>query len=128
MKKLFASIAVVFALLTLAPAGMGSAYTIIPKSDCAGDAGNSAVCQSRNNKTNPLTGANGLLLKLATIIAIISGAAAVIIIVLAGLRLVQSGGSSEDIAGARRSIIYALVGLVVIVIARILIGIALSAI
>jgi hypothetical protein len=128
MKKLFASIAVAIALLAAAPVGISSAYSLVPASDCSGNAAQSAVCEGRNNKTNPLIGANGLLSKIANIVAVIAGVAAVIIIILAGLRLVQSGGSSEDVAGARRSIIYAIVGLVVIVLARALIGLALNAI
>ena len=122
------SVVLSFAFLVAAPAGVGQAYSIIPRSDCTGAAATSAVCEGRHNTTNPLTGSNGLFLKIANIIALLAGAAAVIIILLAGLRLVQSGGSAEDITGARRSIIYAAVGLVVIVIARLLIGLALSAV
>ena len=93
---------------------------------CNGAGSASAVCQDKNNKTNPLTGSDGLILKVANIIAIFAGVAAVIIIILAGLRFVTSAGSSEDVAGARRTIIYASVGLVVIVVARALIGLVIG--
>jgi hypothetical protein len=126
MKKLFASLALCFMLLIAAPVGVGHAQ-LIPKADCSGAAASSAVCEGQNNTTNPLTGTNGLLLKVANIVAVIAGAAAVIIIILAGLRYVQSSGNTEDIAGARRTIVYAIVGLVVIVLARVLVGLALSA-
>jgi hypothetical protein len=98
---------------------------------CDASGKSSTVCtdaKQQVGKSNPLTGSDGLILKVANIIAIIAGLAAVIMIVLAGLRLIQSGGSSEDVAGARRSIIYASVGLVVIVIARTLLGLVLNAI
>jgi hypothetical protein len=97
---------------------------------CDAAGANSTVCtdaKQQVGKSNPLTGSNGLILKVANIVAAIAGVAAVIIIVLAGLRLVQSGGSSEDVAGARRTIIYALVGLVVIVISRTILGLILNA-
>ncbi len=128
MKKFITSVILLLTVLIAAPASVSHAYSIIPSSDCTGAAATSAVCEGRHTTTNPLTGSNGLFLKIANIIALLAGAAAVIIILLAGLRLVQSGGSSEDVAGARRSIIYASVGLVVIVIARLLIGLALSAV
>lgn len=93
----------------------------------SGAASQSAVCQDSGGTANPLTGGSGLLAKIASIIAVIAGMAAVIIIVLGGYRLITSGGSSENVAGARRSIIYAAVGLVIIVIARLIIGIILNA-
>jgi hypothetical protein len=90
---------------------------------------NSAICQdSQNPGKNPLTGTNGVILKVADIIAVVAGVAAVIIIILGGLRLIQSGGNPENIAGARRSIIYALVGIVVIVLSRVILGLVITSI
>jgi hypothetical protein len=40
--------------------------------------------------------------------------------------MVTSGGSTEDIAGARRALIYAVVGLIVIALARVIIGLILG--
>jgi hypothetical protein len=96
----------------------------------SGQAASSTVCsdaKQQAGKSNPLTGSDGLIVKVANIIAIIAGLAAVIMIILAGLRLIQSGGSSEDVAGARRTIIYAAVGLVVIGVSRALLGLVLNA-
>lgn len=95
-----------------------------------GTGGNSTVCTDADQqagKSNPLTGTDGLILKVANIIAVIAGVAAVIIIVLAGLRFIQSGGNPDDVAGARRSIVYASVGLIVIVVSRTLLGLILNA-
>lgn len=97
---------------------------------CDGSGANSTVCtdaKQQVGKSNPLTGSDGLILKVANIIAVIAGLAAVIIIILAGLRFIQSGGNAEDVAGARRSILYASVGLVVIVVARTILGLILNA-
>ena len=65
-------------------------------------------------------------MKVVNLVAVIAGAAAVIIIILAGLRYIQSGGNSEDVTGARRAIIYAVVGLIFIVLARSLIALVLK--
>lgn len=99
----------------------------------SGEGGSSsAACQdsatqSGKNGEDPLTGPDGLIMDITNVVAFVAGAAAVIIIVLAGLRMVTSSGSSEDIAGARRALIYAVVGLIVISLARIIVGFVISA-
>jgi len=93
----------------------------------------SAVCKDSNKQVdsgkneNPLTGSDGLIIRIANLVAFVAGAAAVIIIILAGLRMVTSSGSSDDVAGARRSLIYAVVGLIVIALARVIIGFIIGA-
>lgn len=48
----------------------------------------------------------------------IFGAIAVIVVIWAGIQLIISQGNSEKVAQARRSIIYAIAGLVIIFIAQ----------
>ena len=68
--------------------------------------------------TDPVTGANGIFVRVTNVIGFISGVVAIVIIIIAGGRLVLSRGDSAKIVTARQTIIYALVGLVVIVTAR----------
>ena len=56
--------------------------------------------------------------EIINILAIIAGVAAVIVIIVQGLRLVLSGGNSQTAGQARNGIIYALIGLVVIISAQ----------
>jgi hypothetical protein len=78
----------------------------------------SAVCQKDGNTTsNPLTGPNGLIVKITRIVAIIGGAAAVIIIIISGLRYILSDGDAKQTSEARSGILYAAVGLIIIVLA-----------
>jgi hypothetical protein len=86
-----------------------------------GAAQDSAVCKDKDGSKDPITGSDGILIKITNLVAIIAGVAATIVLILAGLRFIQSSGNSEEVAGARRTIIYASVGLVVIVLARTLI-------
>jgi len=61
---------------------------------------------------------------IATVINIISifgGALAVIMIIVGGFRYITSGGSAEATKGARNTIVYALVGLVIIGTAQIIV-------
>ncbi len=77
----------------------------------------SSTCQSTST-TNPLTGTGGLLYKAASVIAVIAGVAAVISIIVGGIRYITSGGDTQKVTSAKHTIVGALVGLVVIVLAQ----------
>ena len=80
----------------------------------------SAAC-SNNPNDNPLTGNNGLINRIANIVAIVAGVAAVIIIIVLGIAMVTSAGDSQRVAQSRNGILAAVAGLVVIVLAKSLI-------
>lgn len=77
----------------------------------------SAVCQDKTS-TDPVSGKNGLLLKIVRIIAIAAGAAAVIMIIIAGFQYLLSAGDATKATNARNALLYAVVGLLVIVLAQ----------
>ena len=70
------------------------------------------------NNDNPLTGPDGILTKVTNVIGFIAGVVAVVIIIVAGGKFVLSRGDSAKVVSARQTIVYALVGLVVIIVAR----------
>lgn len=79
----------------------------------------SAVCTDKGNgSTDPVAGPNGILTKTVNIIAAIAGIAAVIVIMLGATRFITAGGNSNNVSSAKNTVIYALVGLVVIIIVR----------
>jgi hypothetical protein len=81
--------------------------------------GDAAICNERvDGNTDPLAGENGAINQIANIIAIFAGVVAVIIIIIAGITMILSGGDSTKVQNSRNAIIYAAVGLVVIVLAR----------
>lgn len=71
------------------------------------------VCNTPANAPDPISGANGIIVKVVNILSIIIGIASVIMIIIGGLRYVLSNGDSNSINGAKNQILYALVGLVV---------------
>ncbi len=101
-----------------APAHVGAQTDVIgdPCSDPA-VAAKSPTCLSRT-KENPITGPDGTLDRISTVVAIIAGISAVIMIILSGFRYVTSGGDTQKIASAKNTLIGAIVGLVIIVVAR----------
>lgn len=95
-----------------------SAKSII--SEACTFAPDSETCKSdsANAVENPLTGTSGTLYKVSQVIAIIAGIAAVIVIIISGIRYIISGGDSQKVSSAKSTLIGAVVGLVVIVLAQ----------
>ena len=117
MKKYMISIlAVVLTLVTLAwPIPLLAS----PASDaCEGIKLAGGTCDSG--------GADGDVKKLVQVIvntlSIIVGAASVIMIIVGGFRYVISGGDSNGVSGAKNTIMYAIIGLVVVIFAQVIVA------
>lgn len=99
---------------------------IIPSSsiDCSeGNNANSAVCSSKSgNGQNPISGNQGVLLRITDFVAYIAGIAAVIMVVVGGIRFITADGDSGNVKSARNTVLYAMVGIIVIVSAKALIN------
>ncbi len=84
--------------------------------------GASAACTNPSRGgASPFTGPNGTLTKVTKLISYIAGITSVIIIVVAGLMYVLSGGDPSKVSNAKNAVIYALVGLVIVIVAQALI-------
>lgn len=119
MKRLISGFLSAFCLLTVALATTAPALAYNPFGGACsnGAAGSSTVCKTKGT-SDPVTGSTGVIVKITHLIAIVAGIAAVIIIIIAGIRYIISGGDSAKTASAKNTIIYAVVGLVVIVLAQ----------
>lgn len=123
MKALFISLATALALL-LSPTVALAEYTGPFGDVCSSaEAQNSEVCKSQGGTNNPVT---DTIAKVVTFISIIAGSVAVIVIIIAGIRFVISSGDSAKVASARNTILYAVVGLVVVVLSNAIIMFVLS--
>ena len=60
------------------------------------------------------------------ILSIIVGALAVIMIIVGGLRYITSGGDSGGVQSAKNTILYAIVGLLVVVFAQVIVNFAIT--
>ena len=117
-------ILILFGLLGLlvcaAPATTASAFDTTGGVDCSGPAKNSVICKERTSQ-NPVSGSDGLLVRITEIVSYIAGAAAIIIVIISGIRYASSGGDSAKVSSAKSTLVGAVIGLIVIVLARILI-------
>ncbi|GAC1412914.1 MAG: hypothetical protein NVSMB66_3470 [Candidatus Doudnabacteria bacterium] len=116
MKKLFKTIFIT-ALLTFVTAGSFSQVAAAAKSTVTGSSTKQGCSFDSQSTTlcNPLPDNNldSIVVRALKYILGIIGSVAVVVIVIAGFRMVASQGNSEAIKGAKNSIQWAIIGLVV---------------
>lgn len=93
---------------------------------CGTNGGSSSAVCSNTSTSNPLTGSNGLLLKIAEIFAVLAGITAIIVIIVSGFTLIASGGDAAKAKSARSAIIGAVIGLVIIALAATIVSFVLG--
>ena len=107
------------AFALLAGAVATPAYAV----DC--DAGNiaetglsgSADCAKGTGQSEDLTGDAGVFRTVTNILLFIIGAVAVIMLVIGGIRYTISGGDQNQVTAAKNTILYAIIGIVVAILA-----------
>ena len=110
---------------TATPAFAGTKSVGGGSSETAG----STICDSIggcDNNPNSSTSLDGAMSFVVNLLSIILGIAAVIMIIIGGLKYTTSNGDSGAITSAKHTIIYAIVGLVVAVLARPIVGLVLG--
>jgi hypothetical protein len=68
----------------------------------------------------------GLARRVINIFSIVVGAVSVIMIIIGGFRYIISGGDSNGVQGAKNTILYAIVGLVIVLFAQVIVRFVLS--
>ena len=108
------------------PAAGGVASAAIVGNLC--DGANSAAggsqgqdCGKAGKGTAGTTGLKDLAAKIVKYFSIIVGAISVIMIIYGGFRYITSGGDSGRVGNAKNTLIYAIVGLIIVAIAQIIV-------
>lgn len=116
MAVLTASVAITLQLLAISPA---AAFDPLSTS-CTGSAASSPVCTENNSNAgnNPITGQNGIVSKISKVVLFAVGAASVIMIIFGGLKIVTSQGDAKGVASGRDTILAALIGVLIAVLAK----------
>jgi hypothetical protein len=76
--------------------------------------------------TNPITGSGSILGLVITILAVIVGIVSVISLVISGTRMIAANGDTNSIASARKGVLYAIIGIVIAVLSRIIVSVAIN--
>jgi cytochrome bd-type quinol oxidase subunit 2 len=83
---------------------------------------NSSACKNKTTGPN-LT---DILKKIINVLSLLVGAIAVIMIIVGGFRYVTSGGSDSATGAAKKTILYAIVGLVIVALAQVIVHFVLN--
>lgn len=86
------------------------------------EAKKSATCKSLSPDESPLSGTDGLLFKISVFISSIAGIIAVVIILVSGYRYMTSSGDLQKTAAAMKTLIGAVVGLIIIALSQTIIA------
>lgn len=107
-------------MLVAAPVGAQGNDNQIGQGLCAG-AEFSTGSQSCSN-TQQATGKVQQIIRLIiNIFSIIVGVVAVIMIIIGGLKYITSGGDSNNVTSAKNTILYAIIGLIIVALAQIIV-------
>lgn len=120
MKKFFVALGLLTALTIASGVGQASAAGVFGDVCDRPEAQASAACNSKSTD-DPISGDNGIVSKIANIVALVGGALAVVFILIGSLRYVTSSGDSGAVKSAKNLVIGALIGIAIIVLARTLI-------
>ncbi len=77
------------------------------------------LCTIPDDETT--SSAQSIIKKIINIVSWVVGVIAVIMIIIAGLRYVTSGGQEKGVTGAKNTIMYAIIGLVVVALAQVIV-------
>lgn len=64
---------------------------------------------------------NNIIHTVINLLSIIVGVVAVIMIIIGGLRYITSGGSDTSVTGAKNTILYAIIGLIIVALAQVMV-------
>ena len=109
----------------LVPALGGVASATIKDSLCTGvnstGAGSTTGTSCGNAGTSGTADLTGIATKVVNIFSIIVGIVAVIMIIYGGFKYITSGGDSGNVSGAKNTLIYAIIGLIIVALAQIIV-------
>lgn len=125
LKTFFAALAIAFSfVLVAAPAGTVLAQGSTEQAcEAIKAVSPTAACDSKAKTQNRLTKVIKVVIQ---ILSLVGGIIAVIMLIVGGLKYVTSQGDSNAAASAKNTIIYAVVGLVIVVFAQIIVRFVLS--
>ncbi len=75
-----------------------------------------------NQADDPLTGPGGIIGRAIDLLSILVGVASVIVIMVAGFSFITSQGEPAALSKAKNSIIFAVIGIVIVVLAQVIAG------
>lgn len=83
-------------------------------------------CSAIDTESGGTSRVNSIIKTIINVFSIIVGVVAVIMIIFGGFRYITSGGKQESISSAKNTILYAIIGLIIVALAQIIVKFVLS--
>lgn len=93
---------------------------------CGSDLKTSGNCSAAQATTGDNQSIDSILRLIVNILSVLVGFIAVVMIIFGGIKYITSGGDSGNISGAKNTIVYAIVGLVIVALAQVLVHFVLA--
>jgi len=138
LKTLILSIGLLFSLSLPVLVASAPVYAACAAGDqtCQSTINNQLKCGSNVNFSTPASGTTScttegtsfpdILSKVINVLSLLVGAIAVIMIIVGGFRYVTSAGSESGVQAAKKTIMYALIGLVIVALAQVVVHFVLN--
>jgi len=81
----------------------------------------SSGCAYSTGRTTVSTGIKNIAIQAVNIISIIVGVVAIIMIIYGGFKYITSGGESNNVSAAKNTLIYAIIGLIIVALAQVIV-------
>ncbi len=95
----------------------GANFDLTPGAPYTADCSNGTEAEDKLNE---------LVRKGINLLSVIVGVVAVVMIIVGGLRYVTSGGNDSSVTGAKNTILYAIIGLIVVALAQVIVRFVLN--
>ncbi len=112
----------------LVPVVGGVASADIKANLCSGvdAAADTTDCAAATSDATGQAGVKAIAKKITAIFSIIVGAISIIMIIYGGFRYITSGGDSSKVGNAKNTLIYAIVGLIIVALAQLIVRFVLT--
>ena len=135
-KLLILASMLMFALPAAVPAiASAQANNCTPGSNSSSDCIQGGLCKGAQGLnvaegtvacTEQDAGLTGLVKTIINVLSVIVGVVAVIMIIIGGFRYITSGGKQESVSGAKNTIMYAVIGLIIVALAQVIVRFVLT--
>ncbi len=93
---------------------------------CGSNFTSGSGCDTSTDGSNGGLNLGSVMRLIINIFSVIVGFVAVIMIIIGGVKYITSGGDSNNITGAKNTIVYAIIGLIIVALAQVLVHFVLN--
>ena len=122
IKRFGSTLAIVASMAVIALGSIGTPVLAADECDTSSGLSGGMDCAKNDDMPEDLTGDNGIVTTVINTMLFIVGIWSVIMIIYAGIRYVTAHGDKGQVEGAKNTLIYAIVGLIVSIVAYALVN------